>query len=196
MPMTSPSRSARAPPELPGEMAASVWIRSVRAEVAAGSPPVNSAAYAADYSRRHGGLEARWAPDRDRELTDYEVLVLVELRGGKVVAVYPDHGHLGARIPPHDLGWLRRAVGEGHVQLGRALDDVVVGYDVAVIAVDHAAPDPLLALGAERRILRDVHVYLHHAWPDLRGHLRHRLVRRRPLRGGLGKAGLPDPALL
>ena len=41
MPMTRPSRSARAPPELPGEMAASVWIRSTR-ELSC-LPPVISA---------------------------------------------------------------------------------------------------------------------------------------------------------
>src|SRR5215208_4714181 len=42
MPMISPSRSPRAPPELPGEIAASVWIRSVRARLAAVPLPVSS----------------------------------------------------------------------------------------------------------------------------------------------------------
>src|SRR4028119_457139 len=42
MPTMLPSRSTRAPPELPGEMAASVWIRSESALAALSSPPVSS----------------------------------------------------------------------------------------------------------------------------------------------------------
>src|ERR671916_1126604 len=167
-----------------------VGERGGRGGVAAGELDRELAANAADDAHRHRRLEAGRAADGHGELADDEILVLVERGGRKAVAVYPDHGELGARVPAHDLGGCRGPVGEGDVKLAGPFDHVVVGDDVAVLAVDHAAPYALLALGAERRVLRDVDVDLDHAGTDLRGDLRHWFVGRhlrRPPRGLLGQ---------
>src|SRR5829696_1482795 len=181
MPMISPSQSARAPPELPGEIAASVWIRSVRARLAAVPLPVSSggelAAHAAHHARGDGRLEARRAAYGYRELAD-DGGVSLERGCRQVIAVHLYHGYLGVRIGADNARVFDGAVGEGHVHVGGTFDDVVVGDDVAVLAIDHTAPYPLALLGPERRLSHRPDVDLHHAWPHPRGDPGHGLVGR------------------
>ena len=102
----------------------------------------------------------------------------VERCGRQAVAVHLQHGDLGVRVGADYARAFRGAVGEGHVHAGGILDDVVVGNDVAVVAVDHTAPYPLAPLGPERCLLHGPDVDLHHAGPYLRGDQRDRLVGR------------------
>ena len=61
MPMISPSRSARAPPELPGEMGASVWSRST-SELSC-RPPVSSAGNSRPMALKTPEVTVDWKPE-------------------------------------------------------------------------------------------------------------------------------------
>src|SRR5215208_1374024 len=191
MPMISPSRSARAPPELPGEIAASVWMRSVRALLAAVPPLVSSgelAAHAAHHAGGYGRFEARRAADGHRELTDDGCISIGERGCRQAIAIHLYHSDLGVRIGADYVCVFDGADGEGRVHVSCPFDDVVVGDDVAVPAVDHTAPYPLAPLGPERRLPHRPDVDLHDAGAHLRGDLGHRLVGRDgSLQRGLGR---------
>ena len=156
MPMIPPSRSARAPPELPGEIAASVWIRSVKALRSAEPPPVSSGGNSRPTPLTTPEVTVDSKPDglpiATASWPTTGCFFLVERGGRQVVAVHLHHGDLGVRIGADYAARLRGAVGEGHVHAGGPLDDVVVGDDVTVLAVDHTAPNPLAPLGPERRL--------------------------------------------
>src|SRR5215213_10235677 len=142
--------------------------------------------HTAYYARGHRGLETRRAADRDGQLAD-DGSVLVERGGRQVVAVYLQHGYFCVRVSADHASAFRGAVGEGHVHACGVFHDVVVGDDVAVGTVDHAAPYALAFLRTKRRLLHRLDVDLHHAWSHLRGDQSHRLVSRY-VGGSLGRS--------
>ena len=157
MPRTSPFEFARAPPELPGLMGASVWIRLVRAMPSAPVTPFDGAAKAGHDTQSHRVLVAERATDGDgvfphlrgsgHELGDGQLAVRLDF----------DDCQVGERIAADDGGRRRvspvakRDLDGGHrVSAGLVGDNVVVGDDHAVRAVDDAGAFPrVLPLLAE-----------------------------------------------
>src|SRR4051794_8101922 len=91
-------------------------------------------------ARGDGVLEAERAADRDRAVADLDAVRVgerqrVQLGLGRVDL---DDGDVGRRVGADDLRARGLAVGEGDGDRGRAVDDVLVGGDVAV-RVDHEA---------------------------------------------------------
>ena len=70
IPTTRPRMSARAPPELPGFSAASVWITFSTSRLACPSRAAQRAAEGADDTGCHGAVEAERVADRDDQLAD------------------------------------------------------------------------------------------------------------------------------
>ena len=141
MPTRRPWLSMRAPPELPGEIAASVWMRST-----CGRPPVVEAgicqAHARDDALGHGVLESQRAADRQRRLAALRQ-ILAERDSRQSLAVDPHDGEIGDVIRPRHLPGDLAAVGKRDLDLGSRADDVRVGDDHPVRLVDHTAAETL-----------------------------------------------------
>ena len=144
----------------------------------------------ADHTRRHGRLEPGWAADGNRELADRRRLIRLETGGGQVPAFGPDDGNICAGVAAYDLALHGGAIRQRNVDLFGSLNNVVVGDDVSILAVDNTAPQAaLLLLLPKRRRLDVAYIYLHHAGLDLGRDPGYRLVRwyrRVCLGGGLG----------
>ena len=147
MPTTWPRPLRRAPPELPGEMAASVWIRSTSDRMPCWAEPGISRCRPEMMPAVTGVLEAEGAADRHRQLAD---LRQRPLKGGRleVLAVDLDHGEVGAGIGGPDGAGDAAAVEEGDLDALHDLvpgpDHVVVGDHHAVLGPDHPAAGPLV----------------------------------------------------
>ena len=125
MPMTLPSALTRAPPELPGLMAASVWIRLVQGR--------NDA-----HGHAPAEFQAEGIADGDGRFPDLDVRGIPEFRHGQVVRVDLDDGQVRRRIRAEDLAGNTRAVGQAHDDFRRAFDDVVVRHDQAGLVINDA----------------------------------------------------------
>src|SRR5918992_5655588 len=110
-------------------------LRSTAARQLGGELAAHAAHHAGGYSR----LETRRAAYGYRELAHDGCVSILERGSRQVVAVRLYHGDLGVRIGTDYACLFDGAVGEGHVHAGGPFDDVVVGDDVAVGAVDHTA---------------------------------------------------------
>ena len=66
------------------------------------------------------------------------------------MAVHLDDRKVGERIRAHHLGGKNPAIAHGDTNVGRAVDHVIIGDDVAVGRDDHAAAQPVL----DPRLLR------------------------------------------
>ena len=207
MPTTRPDMSTSAPPELPGLMAASVWIAGyVVLRLCCGccscspngswgvcscSEDTETGRFSADDDAgRHGRVKSVRRADRDHGLPHLQRARLAERSGGQVVhPVDLDDRDVGHRVGADDGGLLGGAVVE--VDRDRAVvagagDDVVVGEDLTVLGQDDARA------GARTGLAR--HVDLHHRGQHCSGHLldgsvldecgRRRLVLARCVRGG------------
>ena len=116
MPTTLPSMSTSGPPELPGLIAASVWIAG-NVSVALGSLAAVRRGHRAverrDDALRHGALEAERRADRDDLLADLEVIGAAERRRGQAaLAVGLDDGEVGLGVGADDRRLGVRAVVE------------------------------------------------------------------------------------
>ena len=131
MPTTRPAMSTSAPPELPGLMAASVWMNTCAAERGD-----LGARQRRDDAAGHGLPDAERIADRQHQVADLQRVGVLELEIGEapVAAFHPQHGDVGVLVLQDDLGVELAPVGERDADLGRAahLDDVVVGDDDAV----------------------------------------------------------------
>ena len=139
MPITSPFALNRAPPELPGLIAASAWI-SWRS----GRPlPDRLRPDAADDALSHAAFELERVADGDDELADPDLVGVAERRRHQLVGrdVGPDDGEVVARVRAHDSSARRGAVRQDDVQHVEAVDHVVVREDVAVLVDDDAGAD-------------------------------------------------------
>ncbi len=189
MPTTSPRMFTSGPPELPGLIAASVWIAGYVVLVPVPPSPTDTGTVQrADDAAGHGRLEAERRADGDDVLADVELAGLADRRGGQAGHVLGlDHREVGHRVGADDLGRRRGAVVEVHGDPAAALgdlDDVVVGEDLAVLAEDDA--------GAGAGALRAGDVDLHDRGQHGLGDLLDRAVGGRDVRavgdGGLGGA--------
>ncbi len=104
----------------------------------------------ADDAGRRGPRQAERAADRHHRVTDLRGRGVgqrdrMQLGGGDVHA---DHGHVGRRVGADHLRRGRLAVLELDRHLGRLVDDVLVGEDVAGLVIDDAGALALRLLGA------------------------------------------------
>ena len=168
MPIIRPWLSNSGPPELPGLMAASIWMIDLRLRRPRrpGSErsrlemmPVLSV------RSRPKGLpmaNTRWPTSRFVELPGCDG----KERVGRGVDL--QHGHVGGRIAADEFGGVLLAVEEGDADIAGALDDVEVGQHVAV-AVDHRAAPFALRNDLEQQCIARYApgVDVHHASIDL-----------------------------
>ena len=96
-------------------------------------------------------VEAEGVADCDHGIPHLDLARVAERQRVQVLRVraHLQEGDVGARVPPDDLG-VERLVAEADRHLGRALDDVCVGEDVAVL-VDHEAGASRLSALALRK---------------------------------------------
>ena len=138
MPTTAPSMSTSAPPELPGLMAASVWMkkpeslmpRLVRA-TAETMPLVTvwpTAKGLPTASTRSPTSSSSESPNSKHREVAAAILQL-------------QHGEVGALVAEQDLRLVFAPVGERHLHLGRAVHDVLVGDDDALRVDDDAGAE-------------------------------------------------------
>jgi hypothetical protein len=127
IPTTWPRESARAPPELPGLSAASVWITSSTIRVAV---------WVRTGSARPGPLTMpavtlpaipRGVADGNHEAADPEVVDVAIDRRIDDRLVGADHGEIGQRVAADDLQAGLAAVGERGFAAVRAANHVGVG---------------------------------------------------------------------
>ena len=108
MPMTSPLMSTSAPPELPGLIAASVWIASMTVSAPAWRRPSRCRCHRpvqrADDAGRHRALQAQRRADRHDLARRPRAGGVAELRRGEAGdAVGLDDGDVGRRVGADDL---------------------------------------------------------------------------------------------
>ena len=146
MPTTSPWAFTNGPPELPGLMAASVWMNCPGL---CGSSAVRiravQRAYDAAGDRKpetEGVAEGKHRLSRTQRggITDRNVW--------KVRAVDLDHGQIGERISADQFAGENAPVAERDLDVGGAIHHVVVGNDVTVGRDDNAAADAVFDLRA------------------------------------------------
>ena len=150
IPTTWPVMSTSGPPELPGLIAASVWIASVsgglcrcRSRVCR-SADRDRAVERADDAGGDGGLQAERRPDRDHRLADLEVAGLADGRPGSgrrrpaaLITARSVTGSVPSTVAFFAVPSLKFTVIVAAVAGDR--DDVVVGEDLPVRAEDDAA---------------------------------------------------------
>ena len=110
----------------------------------------------ADDAGRDGAVEPERVPDRDDAVTDCDVARVGERERDELRRrrVHVHDGEIGARVAADDGPLVGRTVRELHRDGRRAVDDMLVGDDVALRVVDEAGAEGAAApLGArERRV--------------------------------------------
>ena len=143
MPTTLPAMSTSAPPELPGLMAASVWMKTCASECA-----YLGAGQRRDDAAGHGLADAERIADRQHLVAHLDRVGVLELQIGEtaIAALDPQHRDVGLVVLLHDLGIELAPVGERDANLGRPadLDDMSVGDDDPLGGNDHAGPQRVL----------------------------------------------------
>src|SRR5208282_3923890 len=109
-----------------------VWIR-----------PVQRADNAASYSE----AESQRIAECEHSLTGVQLRRVSQRNAGQVGAVDLDYGKISQRVGADQLRRQDSAVSHGDANIHRAVDDVVVGDDVAVGRNDHAAAQSMFCLG-------------------------------------------------
>ena len=131
MPTTLPAMSISAPPELPGLMAASVWMNTCASE-----RPTSVRASAETMPLVTVWPTPNGLPIASTMVADLDRVGVLELQIGKaaVAALDPEHGDVGLLVLQDDLGVELAPVGERDADLGGAadLDHMRVGDDDAV----------------------------------------------------------------
>ena len=100
MPMTFPAASSSGPPELPGLIAASVWIRLVSCLAVVGRD--RAALGRHDPARDRVRVRAQRAADGDDQLADLERIGLADRRGRQARGVDLDDREVGQRVDAVD----------------------------------------------------------------------------------------------
>ena len=116
--MTRPCASTSGPPELPGLIAASVWITSPRNSSLLG---LDVAVQTGDDPARHAepAFERERVADRDDVVADLHGVGVAELDGREVGAFDLEHGEVAAGRGAEHLRRELRAVGEVRLDLRR-----------------------------------------------------------------------------
>ena len=116
MPTSLPSRSTSAPPELPGLIAASVWMKERNIAADAG------ARQRRDDAAGDGLADAERIADRQHEIADLELVAVAELEDRQPLAMGVDlqHREIGVLVREKDLRLELAAVVQHHGDLLRA----------------------------------------------------------------------------
>ena len=143
MPTTSPLRSTRAPPLLPGLIAALVWITSGRAL------PLGSLTWR-PRALTMPSVTLDWRPSGlpigQDEVADREGGRIAEGGRGQAGGVDLDDRDVVGDIAADERSRIRVPVGERHGERGRAAHDMGVRDDVALRVVDDARAEALVGL--------------------------------------------------
>ena len=147
--MTSPRTLTSGPPELPGLMAASVWMKSWMLPWPRPGRPLSARPLALTMPRgdREGEPFAERIADGQHPLADAGVVAVAERHRRQRLGVDLEDRDVGVGIGADDLGLELPPVEQPDRDLLGALDHVVVGQDVAVGRDDEARAAALLDLG-------------------------------------------------
>src|SRR4029077_2945 len=88
--------------------------------------------------------DAERIANRQDDVAHFDLFTIRHLDGGQVLGVDLDHGDVGLGVAANDLGGELAAILEGILHFIGAIDDVVVGADIAVIGGNDAGADALL----------------------------------------------------
>ena len=150
--MTSPRTLTSGPPELPGLMAASVWMKSWMLPWPRPGSPCSARPLA--LTMPEVTVKVRPSPSGLPMASTHSPTrassLLPSGDRGQTLGVDLEDGHVGVRIGADDLGLELTAVEQPDRHLLGALDHVVVGEDVAVGRDDEARAAALLDLGPLR----------------------------------------------
>ena len=140
-PITRPAASSSGPPELPGLIAASVWMTSSIAK------PLGRGDAALERGHDAGGeraLEPERVADRDRRVADADGAGVAERERVQVdlLGVDRQHREVGVGVLADHARRDRAVVGEGDADVERGGDDVRVGEDVAACS-SSTKPEPV-----------------------------------------------------
>ena len=164
IPITSPAALTSGPPELPGLIAASVWIALMNAGRRA-VPGRHRAVHRADDAGGHRALEPEGRTDRDHRVADHHLVRVAERERGQAGPVHLEHGEVVVRGHADELCRGLAAVGEHHGDAAARAHVrggyVGVGEQVAV-GLEH---EP----GAGALAVRAAHLDEHNARQHLRG---------------------------
>ena len=151
-PMRRPAESRSGPPELPGLIAASVWMTSAssRSSVSAGR------LQRADDAGGEGLVEAERIADGEGPLPDLEIVRIAEgRRAGRELPPDAQHRQIVAGGAPDQLGAVDVAARHAHGNAAGALHHVVVGDDMAGIVPDETVAQRPGRRGCRRRPTTD-----------------------------------------
>jgi hypothetical protein len=146
MPVSRPCMSTSAPPELPGLIAASVWMKDC-----ASPTPTCVRASAEMMPCVTVWPTPNGIADRQHEIADLQRVGIADLDRGEILgALQLEHGKVRARVAQQDRRLEFTLVGERDLNLGHALDDVVVGDHQPAGIDDHARTERTLHLLARQ----------------------------------------------
>ena len=91
-----------------------------------------------DYTHGDRLADAEGVADRQRDIADVDLGGISDRHGGQVVEIDLERREVGFRVHTHDLGERLAAIAQGDLNLVGALDDVVVGQDIAVTGENDA----------------------------------------------------------
>ena len=133
--MTVPLTLTSGPPELPGLIAASVWMKSwMLRSLVLGSASVRPFALMMPEVTVKVRFSPSGLPTASTHSPTARAVAVTQRGRGQVVRVDLEHGQVGAGIGADHLGLELPPVEQPHRHLVRAVHDVIVGEDVAVLA--------------------------------------------------------------
>ena len=130
-----------APPELPGLMAASVWMKKPKSEM-----PILRARQRRDDAAGRGLADAERIADREHEIADFKRIGIADRRstGNGSRRVDLQHREVERLVLEQHLAVELAAVGGRDLDLVGVADDVIVGDDDAGRIDQHAGAQRLL----------------------------------------------------
>ena len=153
MPTSRPSASTSAPPELPGLMAASVWMKSwywlnpVR--------PLRPSALTMPIVTVWP--QAERIADGENDVADFQLVAVGERDGGQIFGVNFQNRHVRRRIGADDFGGVFRFVfPDGDLDFVRAVHDVVGRQNIAVRRNDDSRAKTLFPARAFPVVVREL----------------------------------------
>ena len=97
-----------------------------------------------DDSLSHGLPDAEGIADGENEIADFERIRIAEFHHRKIAALGQfQHGEIGARIAQQDFRGNLPLVGQRNLNVGHALDDMMIGHDEAGGVDDDSRPQRL-----------------------------------------------------
>ena len=149
MPTRWPVASTSAPPELPGLIAASVWMKfsNVLMQLAASQRT--------DDAGGDGLPDAEGIADGEHHIADAQALRRSKGDCGELLGIHAQHRQVALGIVANLLCQQLSAIHQKYLDLVGRFDDMAVGEDIAGRADDHARPEARRALGLVAELLAE-----------------------------------------